>query len=79
MLSSRVSGPILRLVRLWQYFQETAVSVERLGDIFNSVPEPYADSSKLRLPISQIILNLNTLHLDTVWMQLKLSGTYLYI
>ncbi len=50
MLSSRVSGPILRLVQLWQEFQQTAVSVERLGDIFNAAPEPYNDASKLRLP-----------------------------
>ncbi len=50
MLSSRVSGPILRIVRLWQDFQQTAVSVHRLGDIFNAIPEPYADASKLRLP-----------------------------
>lgn len=50
MLSSRVSSPILRLVQLWQEFQQTAVSVERLGDIFNAQPEPYADPNKLRLP-----------------------------
>jgi len=50
MLSSRVSGPILRMVRLWQDFQQTAVSVERLGDIFNAQTEVYADPSKLRLP-----------------------------
>lgn len=50
MLSSRVSGPILRLVRLWQDFQQTAVSVQRLGDIFGTRPEPYSDPSKVRLP-----------------------------
>ncbi|MCT4662029.1 MAG: type I secretion system permease/ATPase [Tissierellales bacterium] len=50
MLSGRVSGPILRLVNLWQEFQQMSVSIERLGDIFNSVPEPSADGSKVRLP-----------------------------
>ncbi len=50
MLSSRVSGPVLRLVQSWQDFQQTGISVKRLGDIFNSVPEPGMDPSKSRLP-----------------------------
>lgn len=50
MLSSRVSGPVLRLVQSWQDFQQTGISIKRLGDIFNSVPEPGLDPSKSRLP-----------------------------
>ncbi len=50
MLSSHVSGPILRIVNLWQEFQQTAVSLERLGDIFNAHPEPYSEMQKMRLP-----------------------------
>ncbi|MCT4507297.1 MAG: type I secretion system permease/ATPase [Tepidibacter sp.] len=50
MLSGRVSGPILRLVNLWQEFQQASVSIERLGDIFHAVPEPNSDGSKIRLP-----------------------------
>lgn len=50
MLSSQVSGPILRLVNIWQEFQQTAVSLERLGDIFNTHTEPSTDSQKMRLP-----------------------------
>ncbi|MCU7806880.1 MAG: type I secretion system permease/ATPase, partial [Candidatus Thiodiazotropha sp. (ex Semelilucina semeliformis)] len=40
MLAGRVSGPILRLVQLWQDFQQAGVSVQRLGDILNTPPEP---------------------------------------
>ncbi len=50
MLSGRVSTPVLRLVQMWQDFQQTSISVERLGDIFNSKTEPSMDSSKTRLP-----------------------------
>lgn len=50
MLSGRVSGPVLRLVQMWQDFQQTSISVKRLGDIFNSKPEPSMNTSKMRLP-----------------------------
>lgn len=50
MLSGRVSGPVLRLVQMWQDFQQTGISVKRLGDIFNTKPEPVIDASKTRLP-----------------------------
>ena len=39
MLSGRVSGPVLRLVQLWQEYQQASLSVERIGDIFNSPVE----------------------------------------
>jgi subfamily B ATP-binding cassette protein HlyB/CyaB len=41
MFASRVSQPLLRLVGLWQQFQQASLSVIRLGDIMNAVPEPY--------------------------------------
>lgn len=50
MLSGRVSGPVLRLVQSWQDFQQTGISIKRLGDIFNSKPEPSMDPTKSRLP-----------------------------
>ena len=40
MLAARVSGPILRLVQLWQEFQQAGISVRRLGDILNTPVEP---------------------------------------
>lgn len=50
MLAGRVSSPVLRLVQMWQDFQQASISVQRLGDIFNSKSEPTMDSSKTRLP-----------------------------
>jgi subfamily B ATP-binding cassette protein HlyB/CyaB len=40
MLAANVSGPVLRLAQLWQDFQQARVSVDRLGDILNTQPEP---------------------------------------
>ena len=42
MFAGRVSQPLLRIVGLWQQFQQARMSVERLGDIMNAPPEPYA-------------------------------------
>lgn len=39
MLAGRVSQPIIRLAQLWTNFQQTGVSVQRLGDILNSRTE----------------------------------------
>lgn len=50
MLSSRVSGPVLRLVQSWQDFQQAGISIKRLGDIFNNKTEPTMDPTKSRLP-----------------------------
>ena len=49
MISGQVVQPILRLSQLWQDFQQVQVSVDRLGDILNSPPEP-VPSSFLSLP-----------------------------
>jgi subfamily B ATP-binding cassette protein HlyB/CyaB len=50
MIAARVSGPILRLVQLWQDFQRAAISLRRLGDILNAHPEPASVSSRSSLP-----------------------------
>lgn len=50
MLSSRVSGPVLRLVQLWQDIQQAGISIKRLADIFNTKPERMLDATKTRLP-----------------------------
>jgi len=42
MFTSRVSQPMLRLVGLWQQFQQASLSVARLGDIMNAPMEPYS-------------------------------------
>ena len=49
MLALRVSQPLLRLMQLWQEFQQVGISVDRLGDIFNTLPETYGKQAKGRL------------------------------
>lgn len=39
MLAGRVSQPIMRLAQLWTNFQQTGVSIQRLGDILNTRTE----------------------------------------
>jgi subfamily B ATP-binding cassette protein HlyB/CyaB len=42
MFASRMSQPLLRLVGLWQEFQQASISVKRLGDILDMPQEPMA-------------------------------------
>ena len=42
MFSGRLSQPLLRLVGLWQQFQQANLSIARLGDLMNAPTEPYA-------------------------------------
>lgn len=42
MFSGRLSQPMLRLVGLWQQFQQARLSVDRLGDLMNAPIEPYS-------------------------------------
>lgn len=46
MFAGRVSAPILRLVQVWQDFQQARVSVDRLGDILNAPAEPTLSSAQ---------------------------------
>jgi ATP-binding cassette, subfamily B, bacterial HlyB/CyaB len=50
MLSSRVSAPVLRLAQIWQDFHQARLSVERLGDVLNALPEPTQSPSRAPLP-----------------------------
>jgi subfamily B ATP-binding cassette protein HlyB/CyaB len=40
MISSQLAAPVLRLAQLWQDFQQVRISIDRLGDILNTTPEP---------------------------------------
>jgi len=42
MFSGRMSQPMLRLVGLWQEFQQADIAVKRLGDVMDMPIEPYA-------------------------------------
>ena len=50
MLSGRISGPVLRLVQLWQEYQQASLSVKRIGDIFNSPVEIHGSSGLSSIP-----------------------------
>jgi subfamily B ATP-binding cassette protein HlyB/CyaB len=57
MFASRVSQPMLRLVGLWQQFQQANLSVQRLGDLMNAPPEPYSIiPSRLREGKGEIVI-----------------------
>jgi len=47
MLAGRVAQPIMRLAQLWTDFQQTGISVQRLGDILNSPTEVAGAKSSL--------------------------------
>ncbi|HEY5071331.1 MAG TPA: type I secretion system permease/ATPase [Caulobacteraceae bacterium] len=49
MISSQLAAPVLRLAQLWQDFQQVRISIDRLGDILNTTPEP-GQSGQASLP-----------------------------
>lgn len=49
MLAGRVSQPIIRLAQLWTNFQQTGVSIERLGEVLNQRTE-ISQASRSALP-----------------------------
>jgi ATP-binding cassette subfamily B protein len=50
-LSGYVTSPILRLAQLWQNFQETALSLERLADIVDTPQEAEEDRENITMPV----------------------------
>ncbi len=50
MLSVRVSAPVLRLAAIWQEFHQARLSVDRLGDVLNTIPEPALNPGRAALP-----------------------------
>jgi subfamily B ATP-binding cassette protein HlyB/CyaB len=50
MLAARVSMPVLRLAQMWQDFHQARLSVDRLGDILNTIPEPSFSTTRAALP-----------------------------
>lgn len=50
MLAGRVSQPVMQMVQMWQEFQQTSLSIRRLGDIFNTEMERTSDTAASKLP-----------------------------
>jgi ATP-binding cassette, subfamily B, bacterial HlyB/CyaB len=50
-IAGYVTSPLLRLIQIWQSFQETALSIQRLGDILDAPPEvDESDRHNISLP-----------------------------
>lgn len=50
MFAGRVTEPVLRVVNIWQDFQQVRLSVERLGDVLNCPREPIFNPNRTLLP-----------------------------
>ncbi|MFZ2967565.1 MAG: type I secretion system permease/ATPase [Sulfuricurvum sp.] len=61
MFAGQFTGPVLRLVNLWNEFQQTLLSVDRIGDILNTPTEQTNDKA-ITLPSIQ-----GNVHLDTIF------------
>ena len=68
MISSQLSAPVLRLAQLWQDFQQVRISIDRLGDILNTTPEP-GQSAQASLPAIR-----GDIRLESVNFRYRLDG-----
>ncbi|MGF1536123.1 MAG: peptidase domain-containing ABC transporter [Elainellaceae cyanobacterium] len=69
-ISGYVTTPLLRLAQLWQNFQETALSIERLSDIVDATPEADA-TERQNIPLPPIT---GTVKYENVSFRFKDSG-----
>ncbi len=53
-IASYTTSPLLRLVQLWQNFQETALSLERLADIVDT-PQEVDETDRQNIPMPPIV------------------------
>ena len=66
MLANRVSGPVLRLVQLWQEYQQASLSVQRIGDIFHSPMERIGKNTTGSFPTLQ-----GKIRFEKVWFRYR--------
>lgn len=52
-IAGYVTSPLLRMIQLWQNFQETALSIERLGDVLNA-PQEVDEANRDNIPMPTI-------------------------
>ncbi len=78
MFASRMSQPLLRLVGLWQEFQQANISVKRLGDILDIPQEPHSltpmreGGGQGRLTLNDIAFRYNE-HLPWLYQNLNIA------
>ncbi|BAQ62384.1 toxin secretion ABC transporter ATP-binding protein [Geminocystis sp. NIES-3708] len=68
-ISGYVTSPILRLAQLWQNFQQTALSLERLADIVDHPQEAEEDRDNIPMPLIE-----GALKYDNVCFRFKPHG-----
>lgn len=80
-LTGYVTGPLLRLARLWQKFQETALSMELLADIADAPMEGELSQEKtyLRLPAIEGQVQFNEVSFGFKPGQLQLMNVHLEV
>ncbi len=52
-IAGYTTSPLLRLIQLWQNFQETALSLERLSDILDT-PQETTEADRANIPMPQV-------------------------
>lgn len=52
-IAGYVTSPLLRLIQLWQNFQETALSIERLSDVLDA-PQEVDETNRDNIPMPEI-------------------------
>ncbi len=57
MLSGQVAQPVIRLAQLWTDFQQTGISMQRLGDILNAKTEVSGNKSALPALSGHMVLD----------------------
>ena len=65
MLAGQVAQPVMRLAQLWTDFQQTGISVQRLGDILNTRTEVASNKSALpaltgRITLEDVVFRYRT-------------------
>jgi subfamily B ATP-binding cassette protein HlyB/CyaB len=68
MISSQLAAPVLRIAQLWQDFQQVRLSVDRVGDILNTTPEP-GQAGQANLPAIR-----GDIRLDNVSFRYRIDG-----
>ncbi len=53
-IAGYTTSPLLRLIQLWQNFQETALSLERLADILDT-PQETSEADRQNIPMPAIV------------------------
>lgn len=68
-IAGNVTSPLLRLSQLWQNFQETALSLERLSDIVDTPQEGEEDRDNIPMPLIE-----GSIEYDNVSFRFKNTG-----